>query len=69
MPTLTDVTTTHPADSYGTEVIDAVPGALDELVADGADVARRLADLPPQRVVRSPARAVEMVSGLDSYGD
>lgn len=65
----------HAADSYGLEVATepgpgrAGPGRLDELVADGTQVARRLATLPVQRVVRIPARAVDLVADLDRYGD
>jgi len=65
----------HAADSYGLEVAtERAPGragraSLDELVADGTQVARRLAALPAQRVVRIPARAVDLVADLDRYGD
>lgn len=65
----------HAADSYGLEVATEPdqghtgPGPLDDLVADGAQVARRLAALPVQRVVRIPARAVDLVADLDRYGD
>lgn len=56
------------ADSYGAEVIDA-PDALQTLVADGADVARHLAEIPSQRELRIPERALALVAGLDAYGD
>jgi len=65
----------HAADSYGIEVAtDPGPGhtgagALADLVADGTQVARRLAALPVQRVVRIPAGAVDLVADLDRYGD
>lgn len=65
----------HAADSYGLEVATepdagrAGPGSLAELVADGTQVARRLAALPVPRVVRIPAGAVDLVADLDRYGD
>lgn len=65
----------HAADSYGLEVATdpepgrAPAGALAELVADGTQVARRLAALPVQRLVRIPAGAVDLVADLDRYGD
>lgn len=59
----------HGSDSYGTEVVEVTPGAFDELARDGADVARHLAEVPRQRVVVIPDRAVALVAGLDSYGD
>lgn len=47
--------------------------SFDTLVADGADVARRLAELPHAHPVPDPvaipAQAVALVAGLDSYGD
>ena len=63
------MTTEHLADSYGAEVADIVPGSFDALVADGAEVVRHLAEVPRQRRLRIPERAVALVSGLDSYGD
>jgi hypothetical protein len=43
--------------------------SLDSLVADCAEVSRHLAEVPRQRAVRIPERAVALVAGLDSYGD
>jgi len=45
------------------------PGSLDALVADGAEVTRRLALVPHRRVVSIPAQAVAFVADLDIYGD
>lgn len=63
------MTTEHLADSYGAEVVDVTPGSFDDLVADGAEVVRHLAEVPRQRALRIPERAVALVSGLDTYGD
>jgi len=43
--------------------------SMDSLVADCADVSRHLAEVPRQRTVRIPERAVALVADLDSYGD
>lgn len=44
------------------------PGSFDALVADCAEVTRHLAEVPRDRVVAIPARAVAMVADLDLYG-
>lgn len=68
MPTLADVAVLPLSESPS----DA-DASFDSLVADGADVARRLAEMPHEpavtRPVRIPAQAVALVAGLDSYGD
>jgi len=48
---------------------EETPGPLDSLVADCAEVTRHLAEVPRQRVITIPDRAVAMVAGLGSYGD
>lgn len=62
------MSTVRQADSYGAEVIDA-PDAFQTLVADGADVARHLAEIPHQRAIAIPERALALVADLDAYGD
>ena len=65
--------TDHHFDLTAVEVLDAPGtggnGAFDELAANGADVARHLAEIPHQRVLRIPDGAVALVAGLDAYGD
>lgn len=62
------MSTEHTADSHGAEVVDA-PDAFQTLIADSEDVARHLAEIPRQRVLTIPDRALALVAGLDAYGD
>jgi hypothetical protein len=49
--------------------VDLQPASFDSLIADGAEVTRHLAEVPRQRAVTIPARAVALVADLDAYGD
>jgi hypothetical protein len=45
-------------------------GSLDDLISDGVEVTRHLAEMPrARRTLRIPDRAVGVVADLDSYGD
>ncbi len=48
---------------------DDPAGSFDRMAADAAEVARHLAEMPHQRLLRIPAQAVALVEDLGSYGD
>lgn len=48
---------------------DDTAGSFDRMAADAAEVARHLAEMPHQRLLRIPAQAVALVEDLGSYGD
>jgi hypothetical protein len=49
--------------------VDLRPSSFEALIADGAEVTRHLAEVPRQRTVTIPDRAVALVADLDTYGD
>jgi hypothetical protein len=49
--------------------VDLQPASFAALIADGAEVSRHLAEVPRQRTLKIPERAVAIVADLDDYGD
>jgi hypothetical protein len=63
------VTVPDPHPEHTEPGVDLQPASFDALIADGAEVTRHLSEVPRQRTVKIPARAVALVAGLDDYGD
>lgn len=63
------MTIAEPRPEHTEPGVDLQPGSFDSLIADGVEVTRHLAEVPHQRSVKIPARAVALVEDLDAYGD